>query len=309
MKKLRFLLSLITKSNDFQLEQAAAGEAAALELGVELEIVYADGDAITQSTQILKSIQAHSALQPSGILVEPAGGTGLPQVAKAACTAGIAWGLLNRDAEYLGELGRSSKVPAFLVTSDHKEVGRIQGRQLSALLPTGGTTLYITGPTESTTVKDRKEGFEAVCPKNIQITVLRGKWTDESGQRAVSSWLKLGVASRVTMDAIVAQNDAMAMGARKAFEQIAEGQEKQKWLSLPFVGCDGLPKTGQTWVRNGFLTATVVTPPMAGQAVKLMAQALRSGGQVAERTVTALESYPPVEELLKAQPTIARRSV
>lgn len=306
MKKLRFFLSLITKSNDFQIEQALTAEAAARELGVELEIAYADGDTITQSTQILKTIQVHAALQPSGILVEPAGGTGLPQVAKAAATAGIAWGLLNREADYIAELRRTSKAPAFLVTSDHKETGRIQARQLSALLPAGGAALYITGPTESGTAKDRKEGFEAVRPRNVHVTLLRGKWTEESSQRAVSAWLKLGITSKVTVDAVVAQNDAMAMGARKAFEGLSDPQEKQKWLSLPFLGCDGLSKTGQTWVRNGLLASTVLTPPMAGQALKLMAQALRSGGQIPERTVTSLESYPPIEKLAEQRPAIVK---
>lgn len=306
MKKLRFFLSLITKSNDFQVEQAIMAEAAARELGVELEIVYADGDTITQSTQILKSIQVHAALQPSGILVEPAGGTGLPQVARAATAVGIAWGLLNREADYIAELRRTGKVPAFVVTSDHKETGRIQARQLSALLPEGGPALYITGPSESGTAKDRKEGFEAVRPKNIQITLLRGKWTEESSQRAVSAWLKLVVTSKVTIGAVVAQNDAMAMGARKAFEGLSDPQEKQRWLSLPFLGCDGLSKTGQTWVRNGLLAATVVTPPMAGQALQLMVQAMRSGGQLPERTVTSLESYPPIEKLSRQQPATVK---
>jgi ribose transport system substrate-binding protein len=306
VKKLRFFLSLITKSNDFQAEQAITAEAAARELGVELEIVYADGDTITQSTQILKSIQVHAALQPSGILVEPAGGTGLPQVAKAAAAAGIAWGLLNREADYIADLRRTSKVPAFVVTSDHKETGRIQARQLSALLPEGGVALYITGPSESGTAKDRKEGFEAVRPRNLQITLLRGKWTEESSQRAVSAWLKLVVTSKVTVGAVVAQNDAMAMGARKAFEGLSDPQEKQRWLSLPFLGCDGLSKTGQTWVRNGLLATTVVTPPMAGQALELMVQAMRSGRQVPERTVTSLESYPPIEKLSRQQPAAVK---
>jgi len=307
VKKLRFLLSLITKNNDFQVEQAITAEAAARELGVELEIVYADGDTITQSTQILKNIQVHSALQPSGILVEPAGGTGLPQVAKAAAAAGIAWSLLNREADYIGELRRTSKAPAFVVTSDHRETGRIQARQLSALLPDGGVALYITGPTESGTAKDRKEGFEGVRARNLQITLLRGKWTEESSQRAVLAWLKLAVTNKLAVGAIVAQNDAMAMGARRAFEALSDPQEKQRWLSLPFLGCDGLSKTGQAWVRNGLLAATVITPPMAGQALQLMVQALRSGGQVPERTVTSLESYPPLDKLSRRQPAVVKQ--
>lgn len=307
MKKLRYLVSLITNDNDFQLQQAASAEMVARELGVDLEIVYAEGDTITQSTQILKAIQAHSALRPSGIIVEPAGGTGLPQVAKAAVEAGIAWGLVNREAEYIAELRRGSKTPVFLVTSDHREIGRIQARQLSALLPEGGAVLYILGPTETATVKDRKAGFEAVCPENLRVTLLRGKWTEESGYRSMSTWLKLGVSSKVSIAAIAAQNDAMAIGARKALEEIGDAQAREKWLSLPFLGADGLPKTGQAWVRTGLLAATVVTPPMTGQAVQLMTSALSGSVDVPERTVTSLESYPPIEKLSRMQTAASKQ--
>lgn len=299
MKKLRFLVSLITKDNDFQAEQAASAEAAARELGIDLDIVYADGDTIAQSTQILKAIQTDHTVRPDGIIVEPVGGTGLPQVAKAAIEAGVAWGLVNRDAEYVVELRRASKVPAFIVTSDHTEIGRIQARQLTALLPDGGAILYILGPTESSTVKDRKAGFEAVCPKNLRVTLLRGKWTEESGVRSVVTWLKLGGSTKLGIVAVAAQNDAMAIGARKAFEGLSNPEERARWLSLPFIGADGLPKTGQAWVRSGSLFATVVTPPMAGTAVKLMANALRVSANVAQRTVTQLESYPPIGKLTK----------
>jgi ABC-type sugar transport system substrate-binding protein len=299
VKKLRFLVSLITKDNDFQAEQAASAEAAARELGIDLDIVYADGDTIAQSTQILKAIQTDHTVRPDGIIVEPVGGTGLPQVAKAAIEAGVAWGLVNRDAEYVVELRRASKVPAFIVTSDHTEIGRIQARQLTALLPDGGAILYILGPTESSTVKDRKAGFEAVCPKNLRVTLLRGKWTEESGVRSVATWLKLGGSTKLGIVAVAAQNDAMAIGARKAFEGLSNPEERARWLSLPFIGADGLPKTGQAWVRSGSLVATVVTPPMAGTAVKLMANALRVSANVAQRTVTQLESYPPIGKLTK----------
>jgi ribose transport system substrate-binding protein len=185
------------------------------------------------------------------------------------------------------------------VTSDHTEIGRIQARQLTALLPDGGAILYILGPTESSTVKDRKAGFEAVCPKNLRVTLLRGKWTEESGVRSVVTWLKLGGSTKLGIVAVAAQNDAMAIGARKAFEGLSNPEERARWLSLPFIGADGLPKTGQAWVRSGSLFATVVTPPMAGTAVKLMANALRVSANVAQRTVTQLESYPPIGKLTK----------
>ena len=185
------------------------------------------------------------------------------------------------------------------MTNDHAEIGRIQARQLGALLPEGGAILYIMGPTESTTVKDRKAGFDAVCPKNLRATQLRGKWTEESGYRGVATWLKLGGSSKAGIVAIAAQNDAMAIGARKALQELSNEQERAKWVRLPFLGCDGVPKTGQAWVRSGLLAATVVAPPMAGQAVQLMANALRNNTSVPERTVTVLESYPPLGKLTK----------
>ena len=55
--KLRFVLSLITQDNDYQLEQASAAQQAAGRLGVELQTLFADNDAINQSTHILNVIQ------------------------------------------------------------------------------------------------------------------------------------------------------------------------------------------------------------------------------------------------------------
>ena len=42
----------------------------------------------------------------------------------------------------------------------------------------------------------------------------------------------------------------MAIGARKAFEELPNEADRERWLELPFTGCDGLPKTGQAWVRS-----------------------------------------------------------
>src|SRR6266481_74122 len=135
MKKLRFLVSLTTDDNDYQIEQAKSAEQMARKLGADVQIVYADNDAITQSTQILKAIQADENQRPDGVVFEPVGGTALPQVARAAASAGIGWAVLNRDASYIPELRRSSPAPFFGVTSDHLEIGRIQGRQFAACYP------------------------------------------------------------------------------------------------------------------------------------------------------------------------------
>src|SRR5262249_28488308 len=115
MNKLRFLISLTTDDNDYQIEQAQSAEQMARTLGVEAQILYASNDAITQSTQILKAVQAPENQRPDAIIFEPVGATALPQVARAAVTARIGWAVLNRDASYITELRRSSTVPVFAV--------------------------------------------------------------------------------------------------------------------------------------------------------------------------------------------------
>lgn len=301
MKKLKILVSLTNDDNDYQIEQAAAAESAAQKLSVDLEIIYAGNDAVTQSTQLLKVIQGGGTGRPDAIVFEPVGGTALPQVARAAAAAGIGWAVLNRDAEYVSEIRKTAKAPIFSLSSDHKEIGRIQGRQFAALLPQGGSVLYIQGPSENSAAKERTAGMQATKPANVQVTVLKGQWTEESAFRAVSSWLMLSTSQKAKIDLVGAQDDSMAMGARKAFHELAGESEREKWLSLPFLGCDGLPKTGQAWVRKGLLAATIYIPPNTDQAMVMMVQAIQTGTQPRERALTIATSYPALETLSASQ--------
>jgi ribose transport system substrate-binding protein len=308
MPNLRFVVSLITKANDYQVEQAAAAQAAAQKLGIGIQILYADDDAITQSTQLLKIIQAEPGQRPQAIIFEPVGGTAFPQVAQAAVSAKIGWAVLNREADYISQLRKSAQVPVFCLSSDHREIGRIQGRQFAALLPQGGAVLYITGPSETSAARDRTTGAQMTLPANVHLTTLRGRWTEESAQKSVESWLKLNVANKIQVDVIGAQNDLMAMGARRAFEAMANPAEREKWLALPFTGVDGLSKTGLAWVKSGQLAATVIVPTNTGQAIEMMAEALQTGRTVPERSTTVPESVPAVEKIAplrgKLAPTV-----
>jgi ribose transport system substrate-binding protein len=127
MKRLNFVVSLTNDDNDYQQEQAAAAERAARRLGVDVKIIHANNDAVAQSQQLLHYVQDSSAVKPDAIIFEPAGGTAFPQVARAAAAAGIGWVVLNHQVDYIMELRRSFKVPLFAVTSDHVDIGKIQG--------------------------------------------------------------------------------------------------------------------------------------------------------------------------------------
>jgi ribose transport system substrate-binding protein len=297
MTKMRILVSLTTNDNDYQIEQAQSAEQAASKLGVSVEIIYANNDAINQSTQILRAIQASPEDRPNAIVFEPVGGTALPQVARAAAAAEIGWAVLNRDANYVEELRRSSTAAIFAISSDHVEIGRIQGRQFAALLPRGGTVLYIQGPSENSAAKERTLGMQETKSANIQVIALRAQWTEESSLRAVRSWLKLTTSQKAAVDLIGAQDDSMAIGARKAFEELPNEGDRERWLKLPFTGCDGLPKTGQAWVRSGLLAATVFVPPNTGQAIEMFVQAVQQKKRPPERVFTVPTSIPPLSSL------------
>ena len=296
MKSLNILLSLLTEDNDFQRQQAAAGREAAKKAGVNLQIVFADNDAINQSQQLLTAIQS-SENRPDGIAVEGVSHTGFPQVARAAAAAGIGWAMVNRHTDYMEPLRKSYNVPMFAVSADHKEAGRIQGRQLAALMPKGGMALFIQGPSSALVCEERTVGMAETKPENIQLRSMRASWTEESAHAAVLAWLRLSTSHNLPIGAVVAQNDSMAMGARKAFEAETSGAEREKWLKLPFIGLDGLPETGQAWVKQGLLAATVIQPTTAGTAVEMMARALTTGKQPSELTLAAPTSYPPVERI------------
>jgi ribose transport system substrate-binding protein len=297
MKKLNFVVSLTTNDNDYQMEQAASATEAARRLGIGLELMYGESDSILQSQQLLKIIQSSPESHPAGILFEPIGGTALPQVARAAASAGIAWVILNREVDYIAELRRSYKVPIFSVTSNHEEIGRIEGRQLTALLPGGGTVLYIQGPSESLAAKQRTAGMCETKPDNIQLKMMKGNWTEGSAYKALSAWLKLSTSLQTKIDVIAAQNDAMAVGAKKAFQELREDAGRDRWLSLPYLGCDGVSKTGQSWVKSGLLAATVVNPANTGQAIEMLAHALQTGNAPPDRTFTTPRSFPAVDQL------------
>jgi hypothetical protein len=86
---------------------------------------------------------------------------------------------------------------------------------------------------------------------------------------------------------------------RLAFEELGDTRERDAWLRLPLTGCDGVPRSGQEWVRQGRLAATVISPPLIGDAMQLLASALEAGAQPAERTIVAPISFPSLRELQK----------
>jgi ribose transport system substrate-binding protein len=296
MKRLKIAL-LVVENNDYQAEQVIAATEAARGLEVDLEVIHTEHDAIEQSGHVLKLLYRPADNRPDAILFEPVG-TPLVQAAKIAASSGVAWVVLNREVDYVKDLRRDHSTPVFCVTTSHTDVGRIQGQQIARFSPHGGAVLYIQGPSDNNASVRRTAGVHQTKPANVELRILRGLWTEQSAYQAVSSWLMLKIGKDIAFGVVAAQNDAMALGAYRAFEELANGDERERWLRLPFIGCDGLPNSGQAAVRSGRLAATIVIPPNAGQAIKAVADAVRTKQQPPECVFVDVDSFPPLASLM-----------
>jgi ABC-type sugar transport system substrate-binding protein len=283
------VVSLITKDQEFQELQAVDAARTAVRLGLDVEILFAENDPLMQAEQLSRRVRMAAPDRPTAIVTETVAGEALAGVAGDAVNAGIAWVLVNRKVAYLDALRRQSpRLAIFMVSTDQVEIGRIQARQCRALLPKGGHTLYVQGPADTSAARDRLDGaLEGLRGSGVRLSVVNGDWTEASGEQAVASWL--AASPDAVVDLVAAQNDSMALGARRALAARAAA-------GLRFTGCDGLAAGGRKLVDGGVLAATIVSPSNTGPALERLCEWLASG-RVPPRDVL-LEPYSYPDEAL-----------
>ena len=296
MKKLRIVVSL-PNDNAYQHEQATAAKATAQLLGLELQVLQANDDSVTQSQQLLEIIQSRPEDRPHALVVEPVTATGLRRVAEAAVAEGIAWVISNSDVDYIQTLSKGARAPVFVVTQGQNEIGRLQGKQMAALLHEGGSVLMIEGPGMSSVAVQRHEGMESTRPRNLQLTILRSKWGEEFACQTVASWLKLATSRAEKFYLVAGQTHELALGARRAFQGIDNREQTRKWLELPFLGI-GVSGQVKPLVDRRVLTAAVVSSLTTELVLRLLVRALDSQIRPPDRSVVDVSSYPTLEKLL-----------
>ena len=289
----KVVVALLNAEQEFQQLQAKDARETGTRLGLDADVVFADGHAVVQIQQLFKHIHAPESERPAAIVVEATTAEGLERVARNAVKAGIGWILVNTRVAYVDALrAEHPGLPIAMLGTDQKEVGRIQGRQCRSLLPGGGHVLCVQGPADSTVSADRLAGLKEAAGRSFDVRGLNGDWTEASGAKAVTSWLRLKTAEAFTPDIVVSQNDSMAAGARKALRD-----HRAEWASLPFLGCDGLPEGGQRMVARGELAATVVTPSNTGPALEIVARWLRTQQTPSREILLPPRSHPPEDQI------------
>jgi ABC-type sugar transport system substrate-binding protein len=296
MKRLSVVVSL-PGDNNYLREQASAAKATASRLDIELQVINAKSDPVVQSQQLLEIIQSSSA-RPDAVLVEPVNNQGLPRVAEAAVVAGIGWIISNARVDYLEGLRKAAKAPLFTVSQDHAEIGRMQGKQIAAFLPAGGSILYLRGPATNFLAAQRSEGMENAMPENIHVKTLKIQWTEESAYNSVSTWLNLSTVHAADTDLVSSQNTDFILAAKRAFQTRVDAGERQKWLHLPCTGVGVLSQT-KPLLDDGTLAAAVITSLTTNIALEMLVKAVQTGAQPPEHTFVPASSRPALADLAR----------
>lgn len=299
MKKLNVIVSL-PGDNKYLREQAAVAEAASKRLNLAVQIINAESDPVNQSQQLLERIQSPAHQRPDAIVVEPVTESGLPRVAEEAANAGVGWVISNARVDYVERLRKIARAPIFSISQDHAEIGRIQARQLSALLPRGGNVLYLRGPASNSLACQRAESIESGASDNIRIKTLKIQWTEESAYQSITSWLRLSTVRAADIHLIASQNVDFVAAARRAFQEHTLGSERTLWMNLPYIGA-GVFSQVKPLVERGILTSAVVTSLTADSALDMLRRAFDSGLQPPEFTAVPAYSHPALDELARQE--------
>jgi ABC-type sugar transport system substrate-binding protein len=285
----RIVVCLSSADQEYQALQGEDARGAGRRLGALVEVVFAEDNPVRQIQQLFREVHAAEGERPVALLVHTRVPDGLPRVARNAVRAGIGWFLLNRTAPYMEDLRREHPGPAVAaVTTDHRQVGRIHARQVTALCPDGGQVLYVQGPPDAPSAQQRLHGLEeSLRGRPYELKIVNGEWTEATAERAVAAFLRLRTSELFRPAIVVCQNDLMARGARQAIVR-----HRPEWARLPFLGCDGLPAGGRREVDEGRLAGTVVIPSCGGPAVELAVKWARGGGPPPPHTVLPPSPYP-----------------
>ena len=225
------------QTNAFQIAVTEGAQAKADELGVELTILSADQDAATQISQIEQCVSEGF----DAILFEPVDPDGLRDAAKAAADAGvIVINVVSSCTDW-----ESAGISA-VSCGNNVKAGENEMQHVVDLLGGKGNVAFLTGPSAVTDALDRLQGYHNVMenyPEIVEVVAPADcEWDTAKAQATVESWL-----SAYDLDAIVCQNDGMAVGAGNA-----AGADS----GIIITGVDGTPD-GYEAIKDGRMTGTV----------------------------------------------------
>jgi ABC-type sugar transport system substrate-binding protein len=277
----------------YQVLQKETAVAEAARLGLALEVVVAPG--FDHLRVVRRRLSEPGAAAVDAVVVEPGSRSSMELLLKEA-RGRVGLVLLNAWSPAVEEQAGSwgAGLPIGTVSTDHTEIGRIQGRQVNNLAPSGGSVLCVTGSLRSSAALQRLDGLKAVLkPGTTLLDTEAGEWTEAAGAGAFESWYGLYRSRRFELQAIAAQSDELAIGARRAALAVASPAHRDMLAGAKLLGVDACPAYGQRLVDEGTLAASVVAPANTGDAIRHLHRFWEAGERVPLRAFTQPRPYPP----------------
>jgi hypothetical protein len=292
-------LFLLSEGSPYQQMLLQEAQAAVTRYGLAMEVHWANGVGARQAQDVVRYVNERPGARFAVVMMpvtdvstgeaaaSPAE-SALGKLGRRVLSAAGAFVVLNRDADALVE-ALQVEFPAALVGSvspNRKQIGRIQGEQARALAPKGGRVLLIIGNPTTTSAQDRRAGLlETLAGGGFSVEEVDGWWSQELAREAVYKWIVSPLRRGHALDLVVAQNDEMALGAIEALERASKELGRPELKRVRVTGADGLPETGQRWVSEHKLAATVVLPATTRHAVEQIAKAWQTGQPFPHRSV------------------------
>jgi ribose transport system substrate-binding protein/inositol transport system substrate-binding protein len=246
--KQQYGLFMSHMTNAFTIEMSDAVKAKATELGLNLTVYDGGKDPAKQVSQL----ETATTQGISCIIVEPASVDGLVPAIESAVKAGIPVVVVNQM------ISKPEAASAFVGVSN-VDGGVMEMKAAAEAIGGKGNVAFLLGPMGSDGQIGRTQGYYDVLKDYPDIKVVfeqTANWNTDEALTLVENWLQSGT----EINAIVANNDGMAMGALKAVED-AKLLDKIK-----IYGLDATPDALAA-VKDGKLAATVSQSTTAqGQA-------------------------------------------
>ncbi|MFF0922954.1 substrate-binding domain-containing protein [Rhizobium leguminosarum] len=180
--------------------------------GLKLVTESAKGDNELQKQQVQKLI----ADKVDAIILAVSDGDLGPQMTKMAADAGIPLVYINNVPSNLLDLPDNQVV----VASNEKESGTLETKQVCALLKGKGRVVVLMGEPFHAAARARTQDISDVIAtpdcKGLQIVERQAAyWSSNYAEQQMQEWLSAGV----KFDAVIANNDEMALGAIRAMKK------------------------------------------------------------------------------------------
>lgn len=242
-------------------------QTAATRSSASVVIENARGDKTNQFNQIERLI----AQKVDALIVVPVDTSATQRITAMATNAGVALVYVNRKP---GDFEQLPQTAAF-VGSDEKVSGTLQAREVCRLLNGRGQVLVLMGDLSNEAARTRTQDVDEVlgtAPCNgIKVHDKRiGKWDRERARLITANVMAASKLTGKKIDAIIANNDEMALGA------IAALKATQQWTPEFIVsGIDATPDALRS-MRAGEIKVTVFqnADAQGGQAVETVRRLL-----------------------------------